>query len=256
MYQLCNGRFLIPRSEHDTTAQYACSPRNAPLPLRHLIIPRAHLRPAARPLAHIARYFLSRHNLPRPLWAQHEQQVVIRVLARYGLEGEREAEHTGVWVGGAKVAAIGLNASRWVTSHGFALNVNPDLRAFEAIVPCGIEGRPVTRLCDLVGDDLDSRPSLDTFDEDGMAGGTRGPVCTNSETAAVKEVNMEFVRSLVTKEFEGIFGLEIEVVEVHAAAHGGDTWEREILPTECEPGLLARLRVDSLRQLELKRQGR
>ncbi|CAN0546876.1 unnamed protein product, partial [Ectocarpus sp. 12 AP-2014] len=61
------------------------------------------------------------------------EEVVIRVLGRYGLEGGRETEHTGVWVGGAKVAAIGLNASRWVTSHGFALNVNPDLSAFEAI---------------------------------------------------------------------------------------------------------------------------
>ncbi|CAM9377169.1 unnamed protein product [Hapterophycus canaliculatus] len=62
---------------------------------------------------------------------------------------------------------------------------------------------------------------------------------------------MDSVRSLVIKEFEGVFGLEIEILEVDAAAQGGDELERNIFPAECQPGLLRRLRADSLRQLEL-----
>ncbi|CAM9683782.1 unnamed protein product [Ectocarpus fasciculatus] len=174
--------------------------------------------------------------------------VVIRVLGRYGLEGERETEHTGVWVGGAKVAAIGLNASRWVTSHGFALNVNPDLSAFEAIVPCGIQGRPVARLCDLVGAERGSPPSMEEIEKAARVDGT-GAIASNA--ADYHAVDMGSVRSLLMQEFEGVFGVRIEVVDVDAAGH--DELEREIFPADCEPQLLARLRADSLRQLELKR---
>ncbi|CAM9406538.1 unnamed protein product [Chrysoparadoxa australica] len=74
------------------------------------------------------------------------EEVIIGTLDHYGLKGERDEEHTGVWVGGAKVAAIGLNASRWVTTHGFALNVCPDMTNFEGIVPCGIKDRPVSSM--------------------------------------------------------------------------------------------------------------
>ncbi|CAM9377260.1 unnamed protein product, partial [Phaeothamnion confervicola] len=76
------------------------------------------------------------------------EEVVVRCLAFYDLRGERDTEHTGVWVGGAKYAAIGLNASRWVTTHGLALNVQPDMRNFERIVPCGIVGRHVGCIAD------------------------------------------------------------------------------------------------------------
>ncbi|CAB1104580.1 unnamed protein product [Ectocarpus sp. CCAP 1310/34] len=195
---------------------------------------------------------LNFHNKDLHWYMRQLEEVVIRVLGRYGLEGERETEHTGVWVGGAKVAAIGLNASRWVTSHGFALNVNPDLSAFEAIVPCGIQGRPVTRLCDLVGTETWFPPSAEQIENAARVDGTD---VTASNAADNHAVDMGSVRSLVMQEFEGVFGLRIEVVDVDAAADGSgdDDLEREIFPADCEPQLLARLQADSLRQLELTR---
>jgi lipoyl(octanoyl) transferase len=65
------------------------------------------------------------------------EEVIIRVLADFGLTGERVAGATGVWTGGAKICAIGVHLSRWVSSHGFALNVTTDLQYFQYIVPCG-----------------------------------------------------------------------------------------------------------------------
>ena len=73
------------------------------------------------------------------------EQVLIEALAEFGLRGERDPGATGVWVGNAKVAAIGVHISRWVTSHGFALNVDTDLNFFRYIVPCGLT-RPVTSM--------------------------------------------------------------------------------------------------------------
>lgn len=74
------------------------------------------------------------------------EEVIIRTLGVYGLVGDRIPGLTGVWLEGRKVAAIGIKVSRWITMHGFALNVCPDLSGFEKIVPCGIEGRPVGSL--------------------------------------------------------------------------------------------------------------
>ncbi|MBI3665808.1 MAG: lipoyl(octanoyl) transferase LipB, partial [Acidobacteria bacterium] len=67
-------------------------------------------------------------------------------LAEFGIEAGRAAGMTGVWVNGAKIAAIGVHISRWVTTHGFALNVSTDLAYFEYIIPCGLAGRPVTSM--------------------------------------------------------------------------------------------------------------
>lgn len=79
------------------------------------------------------------------------EQAVIDVLAPLGLEGERIRGYTGVWTGGAKVAAIGVGIRRWVTFHGLALNVAPDWEHFACIVPCGIADKPVTSLERLLG---------------------------------------------------------------------------------------------------------
>jgi len=79
------------------------------------------------------------------------EEVLIRVLRTWGLDGRRDPDHTGVWVEGAKIAAIGVRLTRWVTSHGFALNVSPDLSYFGTIVPCGIADREVTSLRQVLG---------------------------------------------------------------------------------------------------------
>jgi lipoyl(octanoyl) transferase len=79
------------------------------------------------------------------------EEVLIRVASDYGLVADRVPGLTGVWIGGEKVAAIGVRIARWITSHGFALNVTTDLDYFNLIVPCGIADRGVTSLSRLLG---------------------------------------------------------------------------------------------------------
>jgi lipoate-protein ligase B len=74
------------------------------------------------------------------------EEVLIRALAPFGIEAAREAGYTGVWHRQGKMGAIGVRISRWVTSHGFALNVNTDLDYYRRIVPCGIVGRGVSSM--------------------------------------------------------------------------------------------------------------
>ncbi len=74
------------------------------------------------------------------------EETVIRALAGYGLKGERNPPYTGVWVKGAKVAAVGIAIKQWISWHGFALNVNPNMEHWRLIVPCGIKNKPVTSL--------------------------------------------------------------------------------------------------------------
>lgn len=78
------------------------------------------------------------------------EDVIIRAVGVYGLEGTRIPGLTGVWVEGQKVAAIGIKVSRWITMHGFALNVCPNLKGFDRIVPCGISDQPVGSLAQFV----------------------------------------------------------------------------------------------------------
>ncbi|MEB3229377.1 MAG: lipoyl(octanoyl) transferase LipB, partial [Leptolyngbyaceae bacterium] len=92
----------------------------------------------AYPILNLRRYRQDLHWYLRQLEA-----VIIQVLQNYGIQGERIEGLTGVWVEGYKVAAIGVKVSRWITMHGFALNVCPNLDGFGDIVPCGISDRPV-----------------------------------------------------------------------------------------------------------------
>ncbi|MBD2570916.1 lipoyl(octanoyl) transferase LipB [Anabaena lutea] len=78
------------------------------------------------------------------------EEVLIRVLANYELQGERIPGFTGVWLEGRKVAAIGIKVSRWITMHGFSLNVCPDMTGFESIVPCGIADKSVGSLAEWI----------------------------------------------------------------------------------------------------------
>jgi len=78
------------------------------------------------------------------------EEVLIRTAADFGIEAGRIKGYSGAWVGDRKLAAIGVRISRWVTSHGFALNVTTDLSGFDLIVPCGITDRGVTSLAALL----------------------------------------------------------------------------------------------------------
>jgi len=82
------------------------------------------------------------------------EAVLIDVLSRFGVVSGRADGRPGVWVGNAKIAALGVRISRGVTTHGFALNVNTDLAYFEYIVPCGLSGSTVTSLRLLAGEDF------------------------------------------------------------------------------------------------------
>ncbi len=98
------------------------------------------------PILDLENFFTDIHKYLRLL-----EETIILTLAEYGLKGERSQGETGVWleVGtpfARKICAIGIRASRWVTMHGFALNVNTNLGYFDNIIPCGIRGKAVTSL--------------------------------------------------------------------------------------------------------------
>ncbi len=111
----------------------------------------------AYPILDLKRLGLGIHDHVRLLEAS-----VIDTLGAFGVRGERDPEATGVWVVHdgipAKICAIGVRVRRWVTMHGLAINVRPDLSHFDLIVPCGLHGRTVTSLQRLMGDDA---PSMD-----------------------------------------------------------------------------------------------
>lgn len=121
------------------------------------------------PILNLQYYFKDLHWYLRQL-----EEVLIQVLAVYGLKGDRYPGLTGVWLEGRKIAAIGIKVSRWITMHGFALNVCPDLTGFEQIVPCGISDKPVGSLAQWI-----------------------------------PEINLAEVRTLVASAFASVFGVEL-----------------------------------------------
>ncbi|MCB7481484.1 lipoyl(octanoyl) transferase LipB [Christiangramia sediminis] len=124
------------------------------------------------PILDLDNFFTDIHKYLRFL-----EETVILTLAEYGLKSERSPGETGVWLDvgtpfARKICAMGVRASRWVTMHGFALNVNADLGYFDNIIPCGIKEKAVTSL--------------------------------NVELGQ-KKVNMEEVQKKLLKHFEGLF---------------------------------------------------
>ena len=103
-------------------------------------------------------------------WIRLLEQVVIDALASFECPADRDPGATGVWVdrtvddadgsGGRKIAAIGVRVSRWITMHGLAVNVDPDLGHFDTIVPCGLAGRPVTSIARELGPERATIPGM------------------------------------------------------------------------------------------------
>lgn len=107
------------------------------------------------PILDLDHFFPDIHRYLRYL-----EEIFIRIMADYGLIGERSPNETGVWLGvggdsARKILALGVRASRWVTMHGWAFNVNTDLHYFEYIVPCGISDKGVTSLQNELGQKVD-----------------------------------------------------------------------------------------------------
>ena len=94
---------------------------------------------------------LAKHRRDIAWYMRSLEEVLIAVAQDYGIQAGRLAGAPGVWVGNDKLAAMGVHISRWVTSHGFAFNVNTDLRYFDCIVPCGLRDKGVTSLQKLLG---------------------------------------------------------------------------------------------------------
>src|SRR5262245_46091855 len=88
------------------------------------------------------------------LYLRNLEELMIRTVADFGIEADRKPGMTGIWVNDEKIGAIGVRVVRWVTSHGFALNVNTDLKYFDYIVPCGIKQFGVTSLQKLLGHEV------------------------------------------------------------------------------------------------------
>ena len=95
-------------------------------------------------------FHLEEHGKDLHRFLRNIEAAIILFLAHIGIEAVRFPPHTGVWVDGAKVAAIGIKISRWVSAHGFALNVAPNREHFDLIIPCGIRDHGITDLATLL----------------------------------------------------------------------------------------------------------
>ena len=82
------------------------------------------------------------------------EQLIIDILGDYGIIANRKKGLTGVWVKDKKIAALGVRISKWVTMHGFSININPDLEYYNSIIPCGIEDYGITSMAQIMGDEV------------------------------------------------------------------------------------------------------
>lgn len=113
------------------------------------------------PILDLDNFFTDIHKYLRCL-----EEVIIKTLYDFGINGARSDEETGVWLDlntpfARKICAMGVRASRWVTMHGFALNVNTDLSYFDYIVPCGIQGKGVTSLANELNEQVNEKEVKD-----------------------------------------------------------------------------------------------
>jgi lipoyl(octanoyl) transferase len=129
------------------------------------------------PILNLERYQKDIHWYLRQL-----EEVIIRTLRHAGVQADRSAGETGVWVANEKIAAIGIKVNRWTTMHGFALNVTTDLRFFGRIIPCGIFHKGVTSLAECTGRDM----------------------------------KIQDITAVLRKEFESVFGTALKNVDLPA----------------------------------------
>jgi lipoyl(octanoyl) transferase len=144
------------------------------------------------PIIDLSNYTPDLHKYLRDL-----EEVIIVALRKFDIEGTREKEFTGVWVKGEKIAAIGVKVSRWITMHGFALNVNTDLTKFARIIPCGIFHKGVASVQSILG----------------------------------RAVEMEAARRALSEAFGSIFGCEIRTMradELAAEIAGTEAEQKEL----------------------------
>jgi lipoyl(octanoyl) transferase len=118
---------------------------------------------------------LSEHRRDLAWYMRSLEEVLVGVAQEFGVQAGRQKGAAGVWVENEKLAAMGVHVSRWITSHGFALNVNTDLSYFDGIVACGLRGKGVTSLEKLLG----------------------------------RAIEMDYVAEQVVKHFGKVFGLEM-----------------------------------------------
>jgi len=97
---------------------------------------------------------LEDHKKSVSWYMRNLEEVIIQTLQTYEIEGGRIPGMTGVWVGDKKVCAMGVRLSKWVTMHGFALNVRPDMSYFNGMIPCGIKGKGVVSMKELLGREI------------------------------------------------------------------------------------------------------
>lgn len=138
---------------------------------------------------------LTQHRRDLAWYMNSLEEVFIRVAEEFGIRAGRTEGARGVWVGNDKLVAMGVHVSRWVTSHGFAFNVNTDLRFFDWIVPCGLHGKGVTSLEKLLG----------------------------------RRVPMEMVTGCVIRHFGSVFGMEMKRPETPPVQSG---WKPTANPLE------------------------